>query len=78
MYRKCIESQPDCMLTQKNGTAVPSFLTKFMEKQGTSRASEEMEKAMQDVAFTTYAGMIYAFHLANISRLNLLLAYRSH
>ena len=49
-----------------------------MEKQGTSRASEEMEKAMQDVAFTTYAGMIYAFHLANISRLKLLLAYRSH
>ncbi|KJA29523.1 hypothetical protein HYPSUDRAFT_524598 [Hypholoma sublateritium FD-334 SS-4] len=40
----------------KNGAAVPSLMTNFIEKPSTSQAGEEEEKAMQDVAFTTYAG----------------------
>ncbi|KJA29524.1 hypothetical protein HYPSUDRAFT_176503 [Hypholoma sublateritium FD-334 SS-4] len=40
----------------KSGTAVPSLMTDFVEKHITSPASPEKEKAMQDVALTTYAG----------------------
>ncbi len=49
------------MFVQKSGTAIPSLLTNFMEKQSTAEVVQEgeLEQAMQDVAFTTYSGKLY-------------------
>ena len=58
------------MFVQKSGTAIPSLLTNFMEKQSTAEVAqeEELEQAMQDVAFTTYSGKLSTLHLSDSSK----------
>ena len=61
------------MFVQKSGTAIPSLLTNFMEKQSTAEVAqeEELKQAMQDVAFTTYSGKLYTLYVSDFSRTNL-------
>ena len=58
------------MFVQKSGTAIPSLLTNFMEKQSTAEVAqeEELEQAVQDVAFTTYSGKLSTLHLSDSSK----------
>ena len=58
------------MFVQKSGTAIPSLLTNFMEKQSTAEVAqeEELEQAVQDVAFTTYSGKLFTLHLSDSSK----------
>ena len=42
--------------TQREGTAVPSFVTNFLEKKHTIGASAQEERAIEDIAYTVYAG----------------------
>ena len=44
-----------------------------MEKQSTAEVAqeEELEQAMQDVAFTTYSGKLYTLYVSDFFRTNL-------
>ncbi len=70
--------KPDFMLTQKRGTAKPSLLTDFLQKPGTSEAYQEEEQAVQDVAFTTYAGKLYISPFGQFSKTRSVLVSRGH